>query len=129
MAAAEKIDSNQTDEEKRQDAAKKYFAMLKLVDYHPDRNQIVDSLDSGPQTVPQRFDADLTGRTARSRIAPAGRIDEIIEDILATDRHNHRIEDFVDAFHRLLTTGHQEKAMTIETGLMDLMDSSDTSAR
>jgi HEAT repeat protein len=129
MMAEEEIDSDQTDEEIRQDTAKQFFAMLKLVDYHPDRNQIVDSLDCDPRKIPQRFEDEMANHTAGIRIAPAGRIDEIIQDILSTDSHKHRIEDFVDAFHRLLTTGHQEKAITIETGLLDLMDSPDTGAR
>ena len=123
--------NSQDDEEKKAEAFGLITSIFKLITGHPDREKIVEHLDSD---IKQRIidhgglDEHQT-ETGKIRISSRNRIDGLLEEYFEPESESYDTEEFTDAFHRLLKTGQQGKASEVVCHLMDYMSNSDPQYR
>ncbi|HUV30128.1 MAG TPA: HEAT repeat domain-containing protein [Acidobacteriota bacterium] len=120
----DKINSVPSDQRQGDDAVNDYLTMFRLVEYHPDREQIVQNLDDSlVRNGARGHEPDPASATGTIKSESLSRVERLLDRFFAVDSRDYRVSDFADAFRRLMTTGQREKAEDVIVRLMDLMSS------
>jgi len=103
------------------------MSIFKLVTAHPEYDSIVEQLDSElKQQILQSGQLDeKETETGKIRISLQNRIEGLLDKYFVPEVEGYDVNEFSDAFQRLLKTGQQDKAIEIVSRLMDYMSSPD----
>jgi HEAT repeat protein len=123
VARSDEPESNQTMDD--------YLRMFRMVQYHPDREAIVENLDDARENISSsdsnnEEEFSITGAIKTESI---NRVDKFLENLAGSDAGLVRATEFGEAFYRLLTTGQWTKAEEVIGWLLDQMRSSDSTIR
>jgi HEAT repeat protein len=102
-----------------------YMAIFKLVDFHPDRERIVDNLEHLPENeyARRRASSDMPSPVDTIKIESREQTDNCIHEIFRPGNDKYEVNEFRDAYRRLLKTGQRGKAMDVVKRLMDHLES------
>jgi HEAT repeat protein len=100
------------------DAAADYMSLFKLVEYHPQRQRIVENLEDRRGAGD---DDNALTETGAIKIQTSAYVDQLFERLFTSQPTEFEPESFSNAFVRLLKTGQQPKATKIVDRLIDLM--------
>ncbi len=128
---AQTINSGEADAQGTKDATNKYMAIFRLVEFHPDKNSIVEDLEDQPVSDPNLVEngIDPMSTTGALKLEVNTRIDNLVQDLFSTGNRDFNVVEFVDSFTRLLKTGQRPKAIEVVSRLIDFMGSSDSDQR
>jgi len=118
---ADRIRSDSKPSELRDEAVQTYMSLFKLVSLHPEKERIIENLDSDFASEAQQT-ADRVGdpqsSTGAIKINVISQIDDVVEDIFTLSNQNYDSAVFSESFERLLKTGLRGKAEEIIRQLM-----------
>ncbi len=126
---ADQISSEDAGRQVTRDATGDYMALFKLVDYHPNKKDILENLEDRRRNKSADDDIDALSETGAIKIHASARIEELIEKQFSSVGPDDDTEVFIDAFVRLLKTGQQPKAAEVMSRLIDLMSAADPGYR
>ncbi len=128
---ARTINSGEADTSETKDATNKYMAIFRLVEFHPERNSIVEDLEDQSAPEPNLVDngIDPTSTTGALKLEVNTRINSLVQDLFSSGNRDFNVIEFVDSFTRLLKTGQRPKATEVISRLIDYMGSSDSDHR
>jgi HEAT repeat protein len=126
---ADQISSENSGPKVSSDATGDYMALFKLVDYHPDKNGILENLEDRHRGKSADDHIDSMSETGAIKINASARIEQLLERQFSTIGSDVDTERFIDAFVRLLKTGQQPKAAEVMSRLTDLMSAADPGYR
>lgn len=107
-----------------------YMSLFKLVECHPNREEILSDLESN--AGPARRASDVPNpksQTGQIKIQSQEQIETLIEKIFASGNRNFEVAEFCDSFGRLLKTGQQPKAQRVMWDLLKFMSAADPEYR
>ena len=105
-----------------------YVALFKLVDYHPEKKNILKDMEDRRYGSPVD-DGKPLSETGAIKIESAARIDQLIDKLFSYGASDAEAEAFGDAFLRLLKTGQQPKAAEVFNQLIELMSAPEPTYR
>ncbi len=107
-----------------------YKSLYSLVDYHPQRDAIVADLEEylSAHKLPPDITKELSSPVGAIRVASIEQIDDILGDFFSSER-KYTLDDFCQAFQRLLKTGQREKAADIMDAMLGKLASPEREAR
>ncbi|PWB76403.1 hypothetical protein C3F09_00085, partial [candidate division GN15 bacterium] len=121
---ADGIRNNTRPGEQIDSAVQTYMSLFKLVNLHPDKERIIENLDSdfGAAASQQRDRiGDVTSTTGAIKTNVISQIDSVIADIFSLSNLECDSASFSDSFERLLKTGLRGKAEEVLQQLMEYL--------
>ncbi len=125
----------QTDSSKEpadgRDPKQTYAAIWKLLDYHPDRNAIIEQVQMTTASDDLLVDVarEVGDAVSAIRIESRDRVDQLIAECLEDGEGEYPVSEFVGAFQRLLKTGQRGKAIEVLSRMLDYLTSNETTFR
>ncbi|MDF1543890.1 MAG: HEAT repeat domain-containing protein [bacterium] len=119
----------------KEDAIDVYQAICKLIEYHPDREQIANELESSAANceLGHQVVEELIRPTGMIQIESSRKLDALTEDIFSDTENlsvsSEESNNFADCFTRLLKTGQREKAVYKMNQLTDMLSAPDPGFR
>ena len=119
------------DEKVRNEQLERSLAIYRMIEYHPDRAQIVKRLNLhfAADAIPEELARELESPTGRIRVESSQRIDDLLNAVFSGPQSPMATRDFVEAFGRLLKTGQKEKALEIALHLVEMLSVADADFR
>ncbi|MBU8934499.1 MAG: HEAT repeat domain-containing protein [candidate division Zixibacteria bacterium] len=131
VATLEKLRSTTSDSEQAAEVRKRYRSLKKLLDFHPQRDQITTQIEDS--IGDNRFMADVSQEggdpVSAIKFESRDQIDRVLRECLSNDSVPLTTQELVDAFARLMRTGQKGKAAETIEFLMDLLGSTDMRER
>ena len=115
------INSHEAGQKATHDATVDYMTLFKLVEFHPDKQRIMENLEDRPRGSKYDDDIDVSTETGAIKIQTRAHIDQLLESLFEQPGGDFESSSFSDVFVRLLKTGQQTKAAEVVTRLIDLM--------
>ncbi|MEW6049657.1 MAG: HEAT repeat domain-containing protein [Candidatus Zixiibacteriota bacterium] len=109
-----------------------YMSLFKLVELHPDREKIIANLDDASirsSARPRKQVSDDTSRTGAIKVSTLSRMDAVLDELFCPSHSHYDINEFCDAFRRLLKTGQRAKAEEVTLHLLGLLRDANPSFR
>lgn len=115
----------------RIDLQKRFDALARLVDHHPERARIVEESENqfGSDQNLRNVASILASPVAAIRVESSARIDEVASTALQETSGDAELAEFADAFKRLLMTGQRSKADAVTHRLMNQLDEGEANQR
>ena len=125
------MNSDSRNPNEKEAAASSYMFLFKLVEFHADREKIVEGLEdrNGGDGQRHETDYDPSSATGAIKIQSSKRIDGLIDDFFAPDNRDYDVTEFCDSFARLLKTGQQPKAQEVVSRLIEYMTAANPDSR
>lgn len=129
-AMAEQI-RQRSGHEVSEDLISVYMSVFRLMDYHPDRDLILNNLDTPESIVYPIADdkGDSSGAVEIIKEESREQIDKVISSAFSKNKDEEIISKFDDAFLRLIRTGQKDKAIETINLLLDKIESPETDTR
>ncbi|MCP4685529.1 MAG: HEAT repeat domain-containing protein [bacterium] len=105
------------------DASTLYMSLFKLVEFHPEKNAIIENLEDRRRRLRGGADSggDAGSATGKIKIESSRQIENLIEEMFVSGNHDYDVREFCDRFARLLKTGQAHKAQETVNRLMEFM--------
>ncbi len=117
-------------ESERALATELYMSAMRLVEFHPDKEIILEGLDDAPSSDEKSHSGSGPEEAAGAiKTASRSRIDGYMDELFVGEGGSFSLVDYAEAFNRLLTTGQREKAFEVAQRLLDLLGSPDPDFR
>jgi len=126
-----KINDARDNREKLSNLTETYLSVFKLVDYHPEREKIIENLDAVSVNISSK-DKKSEGSPSQVdaiRIETREHVDYILASVFSPGGAVYDLDDFSDAVRRLLKTGQRGKAIDVNRQLLDYLESTQTAYR
>ena len=109
----------------------RYRALYRLCDFHGERDLIIENLQEQIQSgeVPDDIAREVATPTTIIKCEVSGLIDEVLDQLLHIDRPGYSVDDFTDAFVRLLRTGQRGRAASIVVDLIGKLEAPEPAVR
>ena len=119
---ARQLNSLPDDDKMKASLLDSYQSLYSLVDYHPQRDDIIAELERYLSTnkLPVEATKELSTPVGAIRVASSEQIDKLLQRLFLPENHEYDTDEYRQAFQRLLKTGQRAKATDI---MLDLLQS------
>lgn len=113
------------DEEKRSELLENGKTIYQLINYHPDKENIIEKVDALNKEHEDylRQLKEFRSPTGKIKMEASTYIDNLLDNIFSEGSPGLDHEEFIEAFNKLLKTGQQKKAKEIIADFVERMTS------
>ncbi len=128
---ARQLNTLPDDDKKKASLLDSYRSLYSLVDYHPQRYDIIAELERylSANKLPAEAAKELSTPVGAIRVASSEQIDKLLQRLFLPENHEYETDEYRQAFQRLLKTGQRAKATDIMLDLLQSLVSPDGGIR
>lgn len=131
VSLAQQVNSVRGNNEKKKSLLSSYKSVYSLIDYHPDQDTIVTALEKhfSGEKFPTDIAKQLSTPVGAIRVESSERMDDVLSQIFLPQNEDYDVNEYGNAFQRLLRTGQRGKAVNVIHRLLESLGSPDAGIR